>query len=140
MSQTHNIKNLWGDLPLEKTIRTPYIILKEQASILTEATNGLLIGSVIKENWNSDAGSSASLLKVTVPSMDNYSVSIVRIEYLITIYPSRICNLVKNSTSKEVYTEEDLTDQLGEILSSGEVRKIVSSFLSDIRAENSVNI
>ena len=36
MSNTANIKNLWGDLPVEKTIRTPYVIFKEQASLLTE--------------------------------------------------------------------------------------------------------
>ena len=39
MSQTPKIKNLWGDLPLEENIRTPYVILKEQASLLTETTN-----------------------------------------------------------------------------------------------------
>jgi hypothetical protein len=40
-------KNLWGELPKPETIRTPYTILKEQASILSEITNGLLIGEVI---------------------------------------------------------------------------------------------
>jgi hypothetical protein len=27
MSQTSKIKNLWGDLPVEDSIRTPYVIL-----------------------------------------------------------------------------------------------------------------
>ena len=46
MSDTTKVKNLWGKLPIEDNIRTPYIILKEQASILTEATNGVV-------NWKS---------------------------------------------------------------------------------------
>ena len=40
MTNTAKIKNLWGDLPVEETIRTPYVVLKEQANLLTEATNG----------------------------------------------------------------------------------------------------
>jgi hypothetical protein len=42
-----NKKNLWSELPNTETIRTPYTILKEQASILNEITAGLLIGEVI---------------------------------------------------------------------------------------------
>ena len=136
MSQTSKIKNLWGDLPIEEAIRTPYVILKEQASILNGATNGLLIGRVSKENSRYSSRDDFSiLLEITVPSMDNYSVSIVRIEYPITIYPSRIYNLVIDTNSLECNTEEDLDRKLGEILSSSEVKRIISGLLSEVRAD-----
>lgn len=40
-------KNLWGELPLAEVIRTPAIILREQATLLTEMTTGVLEGEVI---------------------------------------------------------------------------------------------
>lgn len=137
MSQTSKIKNLWGDLPVEEAIRTPYVILKEQASILTEATNGLLIGNVRKESFDSDLGSSC-LLRITVPSMENYSVSIVRIRYPKIIYPSEVFNLITDSVSvnsMKCHTEEELDIVLGKILSSKEAGRIISGLLSEVRAD-----
>ena len=50
MNEISKINNLWGDLPVED-VRTPHVVLREQASILTEATEGKLLGTVTKTKY-----------------------------------------------------------------------------------------
>jgi len=50
MNEVNKIKNLWGDLPVED-VRTPHVVLREQASVLTEVTEGKLVGKVVKEGF-----------------------------------------------------------------------------------------
>lgn len=137
MSNKHKIKNLWGDLPVEDNIRTPYVILKEQASILTEATNGLLVGNVKKETFSNESGDSGfeCTLEITVPSINNYSISIVGISYPITLYPSQIYNRVTRDKVKDCQTEEDLDKNLEEILSSDQVKRVILGLLSEVRLD-----
>lgn len=136
MNQTSSIKNLWGDLPIEDTVRTPSIILKEQATLLTEATNGLLLGNISKRSLSIEYvdGFECSL-EIKVPSINNYSISIVKIQYPITIYPLTIISQVTNDRPEECQTEEDLNRVLGKILSSKEVKRIISGLLSEVRAD-----
>ncbi|MGD1917679.1 MAG: hypothetical protein ACFCAD_01615 [Pleurocapsa sp.] len=133
MSDTTKVKNLWGKLPIEDNIRTPYIILKEQASILTEATNGLLIGKVIKKRDSLDNINCDLIIKV--PSLDNYTISIVDTIYPVTIYPVEI-----KGSNAQYYsscdTEEEIENTLSTILSSEEVRRIISGLLSEVRADD----
>lgn len=42
------VKNLWGELPQAGEIRTPYMILREQAELLGEMTGDILQGRVRK--------------------------------------------------------------------------------------------
>ena len=127
------VKNLWGDLPIEDNVRTPYIILKEQASILTEATNGLLIGEVTKRRVNVNKTECDLIIKV--PSINNYTISIVDIIYPATIYPLKVKGDFTKNTAVECNTEEELENILHEILSSKEVRRIISGLLSEVRAD-----
>lgn len=135
MSQTSKIKNLWGDLPLEETIRTPYVILKEQASLLTEMTNGLLVGYVEKKRGASSNNDSYCILRINVPSINNYSIDVVHIDYPITIYPSYISNLVTGQNDLMCETEQELNESLKNILSSDEIKKIISGLLSEVHAD-----
>ena len=130
MKEASNIKDLWGDLPVE-TIRTPYVVLKEQASIFTKKTNGLLIGEVTKEEFEESIFSPprqattiehlkelkqrhfeenkydfTSTLEIVVPSMNDYSISIVQIDYPIEMYPLRIMNTVTDSYCYEKCKDE----------------------------------
>lgn len=142
MSEQPKIKNLWGDLSLGETIRTPYIILKEQASILTEATNGLLIAEVRKEQKIAKIKSEYDfncVLDIKVPAINNYSISVVTIKYPVTIYPAKIYRYIQNSVEGKVCkNEEELEENLEAILSSQEVRRIVSGLLSEVRADKTV--
>ena len=127
-----NKKNLWGELPNAETIRTPYTILKEQASILSEITNGLLIGEVVvniqKENFL------AMTLRIKAPSLNNYTYSVVDVQQPIQLYPVGIRNLIKN-TWTEYSSEEEFENALGQILSSQEVKRVISALLAQIHAD-----
>jgi hypothetical protein len=42
-------ENLWGTLPTGENVRTPHSILLEQANLLTQQTEGILVGRVRRE-------------------------------------------------------------------------------------------
>ena len=158
MSEAAKIKNLWGDLPVEE-FRTPHVLLREQAAILTEATDGLLVGKVIKEKFNKkfnniyltpskdvrikfteedlqDKYTFTSRLEIIVPSINNYSISIAQIDYPLKMYPLRIMSTVTDDYQYHACkTEDELNKQLAEILSSSEVKRIIAGLLTEIRAE-----
>jgi hypothetical protein len=125
-------KNLWGELPNAETIRTPYTILKEQASILSEITNGLLIGETIV---NSQRNALLNIgLRIKAPSLNNYTYSVVQVEQPIQLYPVGIINLIKNSIVK-CSSEEEFENALGEILSSQDVNRVISGLLAQIHSD-----
>jgi hypothetical protein len=137
-------KNLWGELPSSETQRTPYTILKEQASMLTEITNGLLVGEV-KRSSEVDAFSEFTLgkqsqsfvayLRIQVPSLNNYTYSVVRIQYPIRLYPVLVKSLAVEDFHRECSSEEEFENALGQILSSQEVKQVISALLTQIHAD-----
>ena len=138
MTQAPKIKSLWGDLPIENTIRTPYVILKEQASILTKATNGLLFGRVSRRSIQDKNHSKYNFycwLDIAVPSINNYSILIVEMSYPNTFYPVEISTPVIDHVFEECHSEEALDSILGQILSSNEVRRVISGLLSEVRLD-----
>ncbi len=156
MSETAKVENLWGNLPVED-VRTPHVILREQASILTKATDGLLVGKVIKEKFKNiqlpssglighlktsvsqetqDKYSFISRLEITVPSINNYSISIVQIDYPLKMYPLRIRSSITDEYQyKECQTESEFNERLAKILSSADVKRIIAGLLTEIRAD-----
>jgi hypothetical protein len=137
-------KNLWGELPSSETQRTPYTILKEQASMLTEITNGLLVGEV-KRSSEVDAFSEFTLgeqsqsfvayLRIQVPSLNNYTYSVVRIQYPIGLYPVLVKSFAVEDFQLECSSEEEFENALGQILSSQEVKQVISALLTQIHAD-----
>lgn len=149
-------KNLWGELPNPETIRTPYTILKEQASILSEITNGLLIGEVIN---NQKDEFFVKTLRIKAPSLNNYTYSVVEVQHLIKLYPVFVKNLTSDPITKatdlidslrvnlghsslledpgykKYSSEEEFENALGQILSSQEVKRVISSLLAQIHAD-----
>ena len=125
-------KNLWGELPNAETIRTPYTILKEQASILSKITNGLLIGEVVVNNQKDNFF--AMTLRIKAPSLNNYTYSVVQVEQPIQLYPVGIINLLRNNVGK-YSSEEEFENALGEILSSLDVKRVISGLLAQIHAD-----
>lgn len=156
-----NQKNLWGELPKPETIRTPYTLLKEQASILSEITNSLLIGEVINDQRDKFF---VNILRIKAPSINNYTYSVVQVQYPIQLYPVFVKNLTSdkfNNLEKNLMnaannpligfvdpggllvqqgynkysSEEEFENALGEILSSEEVKQVISALLAQIHAD-----
>lgn len=156
-----NKKNLWGELPSLETIRTPYTILKEQASILNEMTKGLLMGEVIH---NQKDKLFVIILRIKAPSLNNYTYSVLEVQHPIKLYPVFVKNLASdnfNSLEKSLMnavdnplmsladpsrlliqqgyskcsSEEEFENALGQILSSQEVKQVISALLAQIHAD-----
>jgi hypothetical protein len=154
-------KNLWGELPKPETIRTPYTLLKEQASLLSEITKGLLIGEVTN---NQKDMFFVNILRIKAPSINNYTYSVVEVQYPIKLYPVFVKNLTSdkfNNLEKNLMnaannplmgfvdsggllvqqgynkysSEEEFEKALGEILSSQEVKQVISALLAQIHAD-----
>jgi len=120
---------------LPENERTPFTILQEQATILGEQTNDKLQGRVRRVRREDGSECFFYLLEILVPALDNYSFGVFIIYYkIMTIYPVNIIDLVHDQ-NYESETEDQFVDVLGQILSSGEVRKVIQRLLSQISLE-----
>jgi hypothetical protein len=146
-----NKKDLWGDLPSAETIRTPYTILKEQASILTEKTKGLLLGEVklspqieyinrfgeLVDQEKQQSQLFVAFLRIQVPSLNNYTYSVVKIQYPIPqLYPVLVTSLASAEDREcDCANEAEFENFLGKILSSSDVKRVISTLLAQIHAD-----
>ncbi len=119
-------KNLWGDLSDLETVRTPKAILQEQADFLTGATEGALVGNVgvpfvvVGFQYSLD---------VQVPSLNHYVYTILTISHNVNLYPVRVdANATALSVACE--DEEQFEETISQILSSKEVKRVLSRLLS----------
>ncbi len=125
-------ENLWGNLPDVGTLRTPLTILKEQASVLGEMTEGLLIGNV-KLKRSSVDDKFVLNLDIIAPALDNYTYSVVTVKQPPEFYPLEL-NFSQESKGDIINDEKTFVDGLGKILSSDEVKKVVVGLLSQIQS------
>jgi len=120
-------KNLWGDLSDLETVRTPQAILHEQAGYLTEATESALVGKV--EVRNIVSSDFCYDLDVLVPALNNYTYTILTISHSVNLYPVRVHAGAKGISSR-CENEEEFEETVAQILSSKEVKRILSRLLS----------
>ncbi len=133
--------DLWGQLPVPEKIKTPYTILLEQAQILRDKTNGILIGSVKRGNplitGFSMGREREELAKeyftvffsVNSEIIPNYTYTILIIRHPVQIYPLTVKDEV-NDIAYECKTESDLIDALGITLSSNKVMAVLGGLIS----------
>ena len=118
--------NLWGDLPELNTTKTPVQIVKEQASILTQMTKGVLVGEVKPANWTREFN---YILSIRAPALNNYSASILIFGHPIAMYPLAIHDLVSTKSQSICSDEVAFVAALQKTLSSPEARKIISALI-----------
>ena len=80
-------KNLWGKLPDSSDVKPPITILREQATALKSATNGVLLGDV---RALTAGGNFRAVLYVVAPALNNYRLEILEIEHPVSFYPISI--------------------------------------------------
>lgn len=149
-------KSLWGDIPAEEKLPSlPSQILKDQGEILTEATNGILIGEMksgvmavdaetgdrfertvdsTHREIDADSQSFASSLRIRVPSLNSYIFDILSISYPIDLYPVRVRDYV-NGITTNCQTVAEYEQELKRTLSSEKVRLVISTLLSQVSAD-----
>lgn len=137
--------SLWGNLPLTETTRTPVIILREQATILTKLTNALLEGVVTVRNtadifsFGKQHKEFAVTLSITAPALDGYNIQILKVEYDLVLYPATVYDLLGEIQPDEIVCrdESELNAAIGKVLSSEKVQKAVGMLLAQSRSTES---
>lgn len=143
-------QNLWGNVSLEenKLVKSPKKILEEQANYFN-ANNEWIVCSVMSSFEDHDVSwldmknpfeeteqkekDLVLKMKLTVPSLNNYSIVILSAKYLVsTIYPYKLKNLITNGEWKEVSSEDSFNKELKAILSSTDVSKLLTNLYSQV--------
>jgi hypothetical protein len=126
------IPNLWGDLPPADAILAPLSILRHQAGLLSDMTQGMLIGEV-----KTTTGEQIShVLIVRVPAMGNYSIKLVYASHGPTLYPVEMFN-PQDSILFRCDDESSFKAKLGDILTSSSSKKLIQGLLTAAKASAS---
>jgi hypothetical protein len=129
--------NLWGNLPrVTEPQPTPLSILREQAEILTSATNGVLEGEVATFTGAEQAGgatSSAILgrLSIVAPALGRYSQPIIEVTYNLMGYQTGIIIVnLTNNEQRKCFNIQSYKGILAQFLSSPSIRNIIHQLLT----------
>lgn len=127
--------NLWGDLPEVKEIRTPKMVLAEQASLLQQNTKGALTCDLVT---HPDGTGIRNTMRIVAPSLGNYSVVLVSVTHQVIAYPCDICSPFLGALIKTCDDETKLLPALQEILQDPKTRTLIANLLQQIKADNSI--
>jgi hypothetical protein len=131
--------NLWGELPDVVPIKTPKMLVAEQAALLQEMTKGSLTADVVSEDdLNRRIGGISNSMRLIAPSIGNYSVVLLKVNHDVMVYPCRISSPFLDLAWGQCNSEAELEDALKNILQDPKTRNLISNLLAQIRAENSV--
>src|SRR6266850_7824117 len=117
------IKDLTNDLV------PPVAVLREQAQLLSAATDGVVQGDVQKE---SSGQTMIYRLRATVPVLDYYAVELVRVAHEVTVYPCKVRSDYVEIPSPHYYdcaNRDELEDRLAAILADDTIQEIVASLI-----------
>ena len=143
-------QNLWGDLFIAKKnlVKSPKKILEEQANIFNTG-NKWIVCSVMSSFEDHDVSwldvnnpfeeaeqkekDLVLKMKLTVPSLNHYSIVILSAKYLVArIYPCKLKNLITNGEWKEVDSEKSFNEELKAILMSADISKLLTNLYSQM--------
>jgi len=119
-------KNMWGNLGELELIKTPTSILREQGSILFDATKGVLTGS---PNVQPRGDQFLIDFDIVARYLNGYRYTLFTVIHGIKIYPLKLENKVHKIT-QSCETEERFQEVVEQILSSKETREIVRTLIS----------
>ena len=128
-------ENLWGSLEDIDTVRTPSMILQEQAGLLGLLTNEVLQGKVKRDPLvDLREGSNVKMtLYIVAPALQSYSVKILDLEYsYTTAYPVMVNNSLDGGESRARH-ENELMEILKRILSSHSVTNVITTLIAESR-------
>ena len=128
--------NLWGEIPSQTDVRAPVVILREQASKLSEVTNMVLVGqvNVARENNYIELN-----LEIVAPSLDHYTYRVLEASHQVLMYPVKVTDVNHALPDEEPYVitctnETEFTDTVARILSSKKIHSVIASLIAQARA------
>ncbi|MFC0184054.1 hypothetical protein SAMN04515674_102406 [Pseudarcicella hirudinis] len=119
-----NTENLWPDIIMEEEIRSPKIILKEQANFLGEITKNILAGEVDTSSFNNTIFNSFSIV---APLLNNYKYKLFEIRHTMVLYP---CSIEFEGITIKILNEKDLVDVLKSIFNNDTTKKVIQSLIA----------
>jgi hypothetical protein len=129
-----SIENLWGELPKIAHMRTPAIILREQAESLKAQTKGLLVGDVKQ----TQGGPQFFLMfYIVAPTLGGYRFHLLSVEHGLGFYPLVVFHVAVQSGEKGVQCddEEEFVLELRRILSSDTTRDVIQKLLTHVLSD-----
>jgi hypothetical protein len=126
---TTTTTNLWPELSLDEVVRSPKMILNEQALFLSNITKNIL--SVKVKTRGLGGGPVAHEFDIVAPNLNGYSYNLLNVEQrdILSSYPCKIYSTDKNN-GESVENEEELLQKLKLIFSSHETQRVISSLIS----------
>jgi hypothetical protein len=125
-------EDLWGELPNVDNIKTPHAILLEQATLLTEKTKGLLIGTVGR---GQNGSTFINALVINAPSLNNYSYTVCSTQHQISLYPLHFFAQSTGQGTIQCNDESQFVAALRTELSAPQTQRVISGLLAQIRAD-----
>lgn len=121
---TATIENLWPDFATDDIIRSPKIILREQASFLGKRTKNILTGNIRTDSYQNQFSHS---FQIVAPNLNNYTYTLFTIvEEDIFGFPCKF----QSESSFSIKTEEELLERLKLIFSSDDTKRVINSLMS----------
>ena len=121
-------RNPWNKLKEEASkIRTPTLILRAQAKMLSEATRGVIRGRVDIEE-----GVSAAILKfsVYVPTLNNYEVVLFGVRQPVTQYPATLVPEWGEIGPVKCENDEELEEAVVDYCEGPDLQRIVTGLFA----------
>lgn len=128
--------SLWGDLPALAEIKTPKLVLAEQAKALQVLTEGSLICELTTTPTDSDG--LMHVMRLVAPSLGNYSVVLLAITHQAKAYPCMIRSPFIGIAARKCNDETQLEPGLKHFLQHAKTRELISNLLQQIRADKSI--
>lgn len=125
------MKNLWGELKLDEPLRTPITILKEQASVLANLTQGVLSGDL---RISQSAKEIYIQMYIVAPAIDSYHFTVLDVRHGVAdLYPLRV---QEDGSDKWIRceSEEEFLETLAQILSSERIGRVIRSLVAQSKA------
>jgi hypothetical protein len=126
-------EDLWGELPEIGNLRTPVEVLKEQATILTAKTKGVLVGEVRPERVPRPEYPFGSSLCIRAPALNNYLTSVASVACPMEMYPL-LYWAIDAAGSHQCPDEDALKAKLKGTLQSRQVQKLIAALLRQSNA------
>jgi len=123
-------ESLWGKLPTGENLRTPIFVLREQAEILTKATEGVLVGRV--QSQQRTEVSLLHQLQIVAPALNQYVYTVLAVSHSVMVYPASVTDLGKNLT-RTARDEDELKLLMKDILTLEPVRKAIAGLMAQSR-------
>lgn len=118
----------WGVIPSE----TPLSLLKSQASLLANKTNGVVEAAVVKSVLELPDGDQRFVagLQLIAPMLGGYQYKLLRVVYPVAFFPCRIAAHDDGFQYHKVANMEELRSSLQNILTHEKTRQVVNSLIA----------